>query len=115
MGGDGDDTLTGSDQVDILYGDGGDDDLRALGGDDLLNGGTGDDNLNGGAGKDTFAFGDNYGVDRFKDAGEAAVFNFSLMTKGLTGFINRGFTGSSTLGAMSCRLEGWKLLLRRSF
>ena len=91
-GGEGDDTLVGSDQIDLLYGDAGNDTLRALDGDDLLNGGTGDDELSGGIGKDTFAFGDDYGVDRLNDGGAAAIFDFSLVSQGLTGFINRGYT-----------------------
>ncbi len=51
-GGDGDDTLTGSDSDDIIYGFGGDDVLSGGGGDDYLRGFAGDDTIEGGDGSD---------------------------------------------------------------
>lgn len=51
-GGEGDDTLLGTNAVNALRGAGGDDHLRGLGGDDFIYGGTGSDTLIGDAGAD---------------------------------------------------------------
>lgn len=53
-GGNGSDTLTGTDGTDILFGQNGDDTLFGGGGIDLLSGGRGDDRLTGGADADHF-------------------------------------------------------------
>ena len=52
LGGDGDDTLTGSIGPDALFGGAGDDTISAGEGDDALAGGRGDDALDGGSGQD---------------------------------------------------------------
>jgi VCBS repeat-containing protein len=54
VGGNGSDTLTGTDGTDILFGQNGDDTLFGGGGMDLLSGGRGNDRLTGGAGADHF-------------------------------------------------------------
>jgi Ca2+-binding RTX toxin-like protein len=54
VGGNGSDTLSGTDGTDILFGQNGDDTLFGGGGIDLLSGGRGDDRLTGGAGADHF-------------------------------------------------------------
>ena len=51
-GGNGNDSLTGTEGDDIVNGGNGNDTLAGLGGDDVLNGGNGNDVLNGGAGND---------------------------------------------------------------
>jgi Ca2+-binding RTX toxin-like protein len=56
-GGDGNDTITGSDRGDRIWGDAGDDVLIGGVGDDELQGGAGNDSLDGGVGKDRL-FGD---------------------------------------------------------
>jgi Ca2+-binding RTX toxin-like protein len=54
VGGNGSDTLVGTDGTDILFGQNGDDTLFGGGGIDLLSGGRGDDRLTGGADADHF-------------------------------------------------------------
>lgn len=54
IGGQGNDTLTGSNHADRLHGGAGADVLNGGSGDDTLNGGPGDDTLNGEAGDDSF-------------------------------------------------------------
>lgn len=60
-GGDGNDTLIGSNSVETLMGDAGADTLRGRNGDDTLEGGAGNDLLIAGAGNDEL-FGDTAGV-----------------------------------------------------
>ena len=57
-GGDGNDTLVGSQLRDILYGNGGNDGIDGQGGNDALYGGAGDDGMYGGAGADWMEGGD---------------------------------------------------------
>jgi Ca2+-binding RTX toxin-like protein len=52
VGGNGNDTLTGSDIAEAISGLGGDDLIRGRAGDDAINGGAGDDEIDGGAGND---------------------------------------------------------------
>lgn len=58
LGGNGGDTLLGSELANLLDGSGGADILRGNGGDDTLRGGTGNDQLEGGAGSDNLSGGD---------------------------------------------------------
>ncbi len=51
-GGEGDDTLVGTNEADRLYGDGGADVIFGIGGNDTIRGGTGNDVLSGGHGND---------------------------------------------------------------
>jgi Ca2+-binding RTX toxin-like protein len=56
-GGNGNDTLIGTDDVDMLFGENGDDMLDGRGGNDLLCGGRGNNTMIGGAGADHFGGG----------------------------------------------------------
>jgi Ca2+-binding RTX toxin-like protein len=56
VGGDGDNTLSGTSNADHLSGLGGSDTLSGLGGEDLLDGGAGDDMLDGGSDGDTAVY-----------------------------------------------------------
>ena len=51
-GGDGNDTITGSEHSEKIFGDAGDDIITGFGGNDTLSGGAGNDRLDGGAGND---------------------------------------------------------------
>lgn len=81
-GGDGDDSLTGSDVANRLAGFGGNDTLAGLGGNDTLLGGTGNDTMNGGLGDDLFIFADLFGNDTITEAtGEGNdTMDFSAVT-----------------------------------
>lgn len=57
VGGNGNDTLTGTANADMLFGENGDDTLSGLDGNDLLCGGRGNDSLFGGTGADHFSGG----------------------------------------------------------
>ncbi len=91
LGGDGDDSITGSAGADRLEGGAGDDDLVGLDGDDVLlggagrdrlgggsgadrlQGGPGDDTLSGGTGADTYVFTAGDGADTIDDRGDDAA------------------------------------------
>ncbi len=75
VGGNGSDTLTGTDGTDILFGQNGDDTLFGGGGIDLLSGGKGSDRLTGGADADHFngGAGDDTATDFNQSEGDTQI------------------------------------------
>ena len=69
IGGDGDDTVTGSKVANLLKGGKGNDTLDGGAGNDTLDGGAGNDTLKGGVGADTFVFGKGHETDVIGDKG----------------------------------------------
>ena len=62
-GGNGNDTLWGSDCKNILFGDAGNDRIVGNIKDDIIIGGIGNDSMHGGGGSDIFVFGESFGTD----------------------------------------------------
>lgn len=84
-GGDGNDTLNGSNYSDLLYGEGGDDHIIAYAGDDVLDGGPGNDVLEGGPGLDRFLAGSGIdGGDVYIGGSEIDTADYSARTAALT-------------------------------
>lgn len=87
-GGAGDDNLIGGTAGDILEGEDGDDRLSGGGGNDRLDGGRGSDRLTGGANDDTYAFANDFNVDRVTDSEGSNTFDFSAVTADLNATLN---------------------------
>jgi Ca2+-binding RTX toxin-like protein len=89
-GGDGNDTVIGSNGKDVLTGGLGNDSLIGNGADDLLDGGDGDDTLTGNLGNDLFVGGN--GTDRAKESTNVSVVTVNATT--MTGI------GTDQIGGM---------------
>jgi hypothetical protein len=72
-GGNGNDTLWGSDCKNILFGDAGNDRIVGNIKDDIIIGGIGNDLMHGGSGSDIFVFGESFGKDTIEQLEDGSV------------------------------------------